>query len=110
MNLETVIKKNYIDKENIFAYDNYDIIVIPDKNNNPWFRASDFCKILKYKDTNQAIRYNIVNKNKKPFNDLKKYVKKIPKNVQPHSIFINKNGLIQLLMASRKLGLDKLCE
>lgn len=110
MNIQKIIKENHISEEYGFEINGYNIYVIRDEKYKPWFKCKDICKLLKYKNNTKAIIDHVTKNNAKLFGELKKNLKKSPKNSQPHTVFINKKGLIQLLMASRLSGMDKLCK
>lgn len=87
---------------NILKYNNDSVIVIIDGNGDPWFSAGDIARILGYKKPNDAVRILVNDIDKMKFKNLKKYVNNIPKNSQPHSIYINETGLYDLLSESKK--------
>lgn len=73
----------------------YKIHSIIDENEVHWFR-------LKYTDPSKAIRQHINAEDEKKFSDLSGNLKRIPHNAQPHSIYINKNGLCKLIISAKK--------
>lgn len=87
---------------NILKYKNKEIIIIIDNDNMPWFSAINIATILEYSDTKRAIINNVDKKDKKQFIDLQHFMKKIPKNAQPHALFINESGLFSLVLNSQK--------
>jgi prophage antirepressor-like protein len=86
----------------VFKYKNSNVTIIIDSDNIPWFSAPDVTKLLKYENTSLAISDHVDNKNKKPFSELKHYLKEIPPNSQPHAIYINEAGFYSLVFNSRK--------
>jgi len=82
-------------------YNEETITIIIDNKNNPWFSASNIVKILEYDHSNKSIREHVDDKHILQFYQLKKYVKKIPKNAQPNAKFINETRLYSLLLASK---------
>ena len=68
-----------------------------DDQQNVWFKGKDVAEILGYRDTDQAIRYNVDPKDRKSF----------PLNCMGYSqrgrppIFINESGLYSLILSSR---------
>ena len=68
-----------------------------DDQQNVWFKGKDVAEILGYRDTDQAIRYNVDPKDRKSF----------PLNCTGYSqrgrppIFINESGLYSLILSSR---------
>jgi len=87
---------------NILIYDNIQIIVIIDDNNIPWFSGVNIASILGYKNTRQSIITHVTKHDRTSYGNLKKFVKNIPKNAQPHSIYINESGLYSLILSSQK--------
>lgn len=108
MDLKTIVRKNYIEKEYVFEINDINVLVISDDNYKPWFYGKNVCELLKYKNTSKTINDHVSKRNKKTFNELKECIKKIPKNAQPHAMFVNKNGFIQLLTAARKENIDEI--
>lgn len=90
--------------ENLLMYNNKDVFIILDINNDIWFKMKDVLKILGY--------YNITKINRVKGLDKKnatkfKYIKvgssiALPLNSQPNAVFINEAGLYQLLSNSSK--------
>lgn len=86
---------------NILQYNGETIIVIIDDTNMPWFSAPSIAKIIGYERPNNAIRMHVDETDKKTFQELEKFMKKIHPNVQPHTIYINEPGLYSLILASK---------
>jgi len=86
---------------NIIEYDGIEITVIVDNKNIPWFNAAAISNILDYKNPNKAIIMHVNDDYKKTFEELKEFIKKIPKNMQPHAIYINEFGLNSLILGSK---------
>lgn len=107
MKLTKVVKDNYIDKIRKYNYKGMNIIVIPDVNNKPWFRAKDIGCILEYGNTRDAIKKHIEHNNKihfRKFSLLSTEKQKIhATKITFNTVMLNKKGLRQLLMGSRKL-------
>jgi prophage antirepressor-like protein len=78
------------------------ITIIKDDDMNVWFKGRDVANILKYTDTDQAIRNSVPQKYKKLFCDLKARVGYGIKNVHPSTTFINEAGLYKLVFRSNK--------
>jgi prophage antirepressor-like protein len=86
-----------------------------------WFKGSDIGKILDYKDSNQAIRDHIRNANKIKYSKIgsvsstgqKKYeknggdYKSRQKKIAHNAIFINEEGVNQLILKSEKPEANK---
>lgn len=85
---------------NIIKYNNQSIIIVID-DNIPWFSAIDVAKLLEYVRTDDAIRTKVDKLDKKQFKDLEKFMNNIPKNMQPHAIFINESGVYSLILSSK---------
>lgn len=97
--LSTYIKMEIL--ENIFEYDNDNKMHVVFHENEPWFNATDVCKILDYHNTTQTLDSNVNKKYVKKLEDLFLEYKKYS-NAQPHSLFINEFGLYMLIFRSRK--------
>jgi prophage antirepressor-like protein len=87
---------------NIIKYNNEEITVIIDNNNIPWFSAINVANVLGYNNTRKAIIKNVAKQDRTSFSDLEKFINKIPKNMQPHAIYINESGLYSLILNSKK--------
>ena len=87
---------------NLLKYNQTEIFIIVDKNNQIWFKLKDIVKLLGYNDHSRTVsRINISNKFK--FKDIKVLPSMaIPLNSQPSTIFIDEAGLYKLLTNSRK--------
>jgi len=89
---------------NLLKYNEKQIIIIIDINNNIWFKTKDILIILGYYNITKIYRLNGLKKN---YLCKFKYIKvglqiALPSNMQPNSLFINESGLYQLLSYSRK--------
>ena len=63
-------------------------------NNNPYFVGKDVAEILGYKDTNQAIRYNV--------DDEDKLIRNVYVSGQNRKMYIiNESGLYSLILSSK---------
>lgn len=85
----------------IFENQNIQIFL---KDNELWFRGKDISLILGYKDTDESIRTNVNDNNKKTYAELQDYHKNnenYKKNNENRTIFINKIGFRQLLQKSQ---------
>ena len=87
---------------NHLKYDKYNITVIIDNKNMPWFSGSDVAKILGYEDTDRTIRQHVPREYTSKFSELKQFIHIIPSNAQPTTIYINESGLYSLLFSSQK--------
>ena len=85
--------------ENIKELLGSEINIVLDKENKPWFDATQIATILNYSKQRQAINQIVDNKYiEKLQNIVLNY--KIYKNAQPHTIFINEFGLYTFLLKS----------
>jgi len=87
---------------NVLEFNGEEISIIIDNKNIPWFSAINVASILEYVDTKRAIINNVDTNDKTTFANLKKYIKNIPKNSQPHAVYINESGLYSLVLSSNK--------
>ena len=90
--------------ENLLKYNNKEVFIVLDINNEIWFKIKDVLKLLGYHNISKINRINGIDK----INILKfKYIKvglsmTIPSNTQPVTLFVNEPGLYQLLSNSYK--------
>jgi prophage antirepressor-like protein len=85
--------------ENLLKYNDKNIFIILDINNEIWFKLKDIYSILGYSNTRKSTYTTKVNsKNKVKY----RYLKDRPLNAQPNAYFINEAGMYQLLTNSRK--------
>jgi prophage antirepressor-like protein len=90
--------------ENLLKYNDKDVFIILDINNEIWFKIKDVLKLLGYNGVNKFTRMKGIDDN----NMIKfKYIKigtcmSLLDNIHPHTIFINEAGLYQLLSNSYK--------
>ena len=91
-----------------FKYNNSEILCIQINDGDFWFRAKEVADELCYKDTNQAIRVNILDEDKKSLDELLKIGPVFntgPINLsynEKKSIYINESGLYSLIFSSKK--------
>lgn len=90
---------------NNFLFENKNIKVIGTYD-KPWFRGKDITEILEYKDSDQAIRKNVRDKNKK---NMREIITILPPVFETglstnelNTVFINEPGLYELIMKSKK--------
>lgn len=100
MDIKSIIENNHIESEYTFKYNDNLIFTICGKNEKPWFRLSDITNITKHLNTSKCA-LNINSSNKKKLSSLMKYTDSVPKNSQPHSIFVNVEGLKQIMCMCR---------
>ena len=71
-------------------------------DSEPWFRAKDVATLLDYKDTNQAIRVNVDDDDKKKMQELRPVSDTPLDHNTKTSIYINESGLYALILKSTK--------
>ncbi len=94
---------------NLFSYNNTNIIVIFDEYNKIWFSLSNIYKAIGYADTAKEIkRTDIATDYIKTYGEIydnlpKKYLNFTkPKNIQPHMKMTNETGIYIILTKSKK--------
>lgn len=90
------------DVMNMFTFNDKEVLIIFDSNNEPWFKAKDVADILEYANTNQAIQLNIDNEDKCLGNDFRGLCHRPLTNNEKNTIYINESGLYSLILKSRK--------
>lgn len=94
---------------NLFQYDGTAIHIIFE-GNKPWFKAKDVAVILEYKNTKEAISYNVSKKNMRKFSTFSKVenspFEKSRGNIGA-TIYISKEGLWNLVLESKAKGAKK---
>lgn len=86
------LRKNYVKFEDV------EISVIIDNDDNVWFSGTDVANALSYKDTKKAIKNNVDNDDKINLEDINI---DLPPNKHPQSIYISESGLYALLYSSK---------
>jgi prophage antirepressor-like protein len=91
--------------ENLLKYNEKEVFIVLDINNDIWFKMKDILKLLNYSSIKKAIyKLNIDKKFKIKYKYIKGYpLRDTPLNAQPNAIFINESGLYQVLSNSTKL-------
>ncbi len=90
---------------NLLKYNEQEIFIVVDKNNQIWFKLKDILKLLGYKNLKKALYSSFIDdKNKKKYSSLKVYPSRGTPvmNLQPNAIFIDESGLYKLLTNSKK--------
>lgn len=106
--LQYVINKEWendsenTESKNIFNYNDNEVIIVMDKNARPWCKAKDIATILGYSKTKDAISTNVSNKNKKSYKNMGKVLNVPDIEIDPQTIFINQQGVLELIFKSRK--------
>ncbi len=90
---------------NLLKYNEQEIFIVVDKNNQIWFKLKDILKLLGYTNLKKALYSSFIDdKNKKKYSSLKVYPSRGTPvmNLQPNAIFIDESGLYKLLTNSKK--------
>ena len=90
--------------ENLLKYNDTNVFIILDINNDIWFKMKDILTILGYYNITKSKRLKgLDKKNLCKFMYIKVGLyRALPLNSQPNTIFVNESGLYQLLSNSRK--------
>jgi prophage antirepressor-like protein len=68
-----------------------------------WLKGADVASVLGYINTRNAVANHVDDEDKIKFEEVKGRLKtRLPDEEQPHTIFINKSGLISLVLCSKK--------
>lgn len=93
--------------KNKFMFENKNVLVIFDEENNPWFKAKDIAEILEYKNSKETIKYHVKQKYVNIYENIRG-INSLPQNkIQNHTKFLNEPGLYQLIMKSKMKLADK---
>nr|QKN22484.1 putative protein 30 [Drosophila-associated filamentous virus] len=81
----------------------YELYVYTAQDNIPWFKAKEIAILLGYTDVRRSYQ-NIEDADKRQWSDLYNNDPgfAVPRNWQPTTIFINENGLYQLMLRCRR--------
>lgn len=96
--------KNINIEDNIFSYQGKQFNILSN-DGDIWVRGKEVAEVLKYKDTDQAIRNNVEDEDKKTFEELKKLGPVFETGhlkTDNKTIFINESGVYDLLFNSKK--------
>jgi superfamily II DNA or RNA helicase/prophage antirepressor-like protein len=85
----------------LLTYNKKDIMLVIDNTNESWFNAEQVIHILEYDKTNEIIKHDISIKNKVLFETIKIHAKHCC-NARGTSVFINHEGLCELVLQSKK--------
>lgn len=90
--------------ENLLKYNDKNVFILLDINNEIWFKLKDIYSILGYNNTSKATQnIKIISKNKVKYENLKVHPSRgVPLNNQSNAYFVNEAGMYQLLTNSRK--------
>jgi prophage antirepressor-like protein len=94
---------------NMFTHEDADILVILDESKMSWYKGKDIAEILGYRNTKNTLFYNITEKYKKTYSQLKIDKSNLYKT-HPQTIFINNSGLFQLISSGKKKESKELWE
>lgn len=95
--------------ENIFNYENNNIVIVVDKNMKVWCRGKDVATALGYSRTTTAIATNVSKKYKIALAAVCQRAGTQLK-IDPKTIFIDQTGILQLIVKSRKPECEKFSE
>nr|WIE95324.1 hypothetical protein [Microctonus hyperodae filamentous virus] len=88
--------------KHVFAGEELEVVTIIDDHGEKWFLANPFAHILGYSNVNRAIRMHVSKENRQTFDAFKcKSIEKRSKQVQAQSKFINREGIFELINASK---------
>ena len=89
---------------NLLKYNEKEVFIVIDKNNQIWFKLKDILKMLNYTNLKKALYSSFIDeKNKKTYRKIKVYPSRgTPSNAQPSALFIDEAGLYKLLTNSTK--------
>ena len=85
-------------------FNNKNIHIILDKDNNPWFKGKDIAEILGYKDTDKSIRIHIDEDDKNLYMNLNlgpAVLAGLNNTNLNNTIYINESGLYSLILSSK---------
>jgi len=87
----------------MFTYEEADILVILDKDNKTWYKGKDLATILEYVKTDDVINKHVNKKGR---------IRIVPKlgrqKMDPKTIFMNNQGLFQLISHNKKKEVEKI--
>lgn len=96
------------DINNLF-FDNKEITIVFDKENNAWFKGKDIAKILDYSNTNDTIKTHVEEEDKNILKNIRSNYKiECLSHNKKNTIYINKHGIESLLIKSKKIVDDNL--
>ena len=89
---------------NLLKYNEKEVFIVVDTNNQIWFKLKDIVKLLDYNDHSRTVsRLKLEKNNKKTFSNIKvPSSMAVPSNFQLTTIFIDEAGLYKLLTNSTK--------
>ena len=90
---------------NLLKYNEKEIFIVIDINNQIWFKLKDILKILNYKNLKKALYISSISDiNKKTYVNIQMYPSRGTSvhNIHKYTIFIDEAGLYKLLTNSTK--------
>lgn len=102
VNTETLT--SFLDiRNNYFQYKGKQVLVIV-KEGVVWFKGVDIARLLEFQDMHQTLRINVQDPDKTTFITLGVCINTYPESqkIDPQTIFINQEGMYDLVMSSRK--------
>ena len=97
------LKDSFLDiKNNYFKYKGKDVFILV-VDNVTWFKGKDVAILLNLKDTDHAVNHSVDNNDKVEFKSIPGLNPgMINEKLHPKTIFINLEGMYDLIMSSRK--------
>ena len=72
---------------NLLKYNEKEVFIVVDKNNQIWFKLKDIVKLLDYNDHSRTVsRLKLEKNNKKTFSNIK-----VPKNINSKNLYFKAN-------------------
>ncbi|AFV50295.1 Bro4 [Heliothis virescens ascovirus 3g] len=105
-----LVNFNYFKMSSVkFQFNNQELEVISvrDDNDQLWMLANPFASLLTYSRPNDAIRNHVTNRNWRNFDNLQKFTDTMFSSLHPSSRFINKSGLLELVIKSKMRYADE---
>lgn len=85
---------------NVIEFDGIEIPIVVDDDPMGWFYGPASTKLLGYSSGRDAINTFVKPEHRTTFDKLRKFVNVVPKNAQPHAVYINEYGLNSLILNS----------
>lgn len=84
-----------------YVFNNRQVTVLFDDENNPWFKAKEVARILEYIEPKKAIRDHVRAKHKIHYKNFKRGETPLLSNMHSQTVLINEPGLYSLVMKSK---------
>jgi prophage antirepressor-like protein len=103
---------SFIDLFNhIISYNEKTVYIAFDsKTFQPYFNANDICNMLGYNNSTVALKTNVPKEYTMKLSDIDPNYKRLYKNVQGNTKFLNESGLYKLIFSSRKKNAVKIID